>query len=266
MSRTLPPLDLHAHVDVGISPRDLEGLGAVVFAATRSLGEAERALARSDAITVWGVGCHPGVASAHAGFDASRFGALLRDTPLVSEVGLDGASAVAMDRQREIFAAILTATSRAPRLTSVHSKRATSQVLDLIEAVDARGVILHWWLGSIRETQRALQLGCLFSVNSSMDTAKLRAAGVQLDAILPETDHPSGNRKSTDPKQPGRVIDLERALAVHYGVTPDDVREQSWRTLARVSTDLDLDRLFPMPVQRMLAAARGLQSRGGGGQ
>ena len=64
MSRQLPPLDLHAHVDVGVGARDLEGLGAVVFAATRSLDESAAALTRSDAVTVWGIGCHPGVPAA----------------------------------------------------------------------------------------------------------------------------------------------------------------------------------------------------------
>lgn len=264
MSRTLPPVDLHAHVDVSIAPRDLESLGAVVFAATRSLQEAERALKRTDAVTVWGAGCHPGVAEAQAEFDASRFRALLAQTPFVSEVGLDGASKVTLHRQRETFAAILAETTRTPRLVSVHSKRATSQVLDLLEAAGTRGAILHWWLGSTRDTERARGLGCLFSVNSSMDVAKLRTAGVPLDAMLPETDHPSGNQTSSEPRQPGRIADVERSLAVAFGVTPEDVRTQAWRTLARVCGDLDLDALFPVPIQRMLAVALDLPSRAGG--
>ncbi|WP_034221055.1 TatD family hydrolase [Actinotalea ferrariae] len=264
MSRALPPLDLHAHVDVGIASRDLESLGAVVFAATRSLEEAERALARTDLVTVWGAGCHPGVAKAQANFDASRFSSFLADTPFVSEVGLDGASKVALHQQRETFAAILAEATHAPRLVSVHSKRATSQVLDMLEAAGTRGAILHWWLGSTPETKRALELGCLFSVNASMDVADLREAGVPLEAILPETDHPSGNRTSSVPRQPGRIADVERSLAAVFGATPEVVRAQTWRTLARACGELDLDDLFPIPVQRMLAAARELPSSAGG--
>ncbi len=36
----LPPLDLHAHIDVGVPADDLHRLAAVIFAATRSLAEA----------------------------------------------------------------------------------------------------------------------------------------------------------------------------------------------------------------------------------
>ena len=59
--RTLPPLDLHAHIDPTIAPNDLDDLRAVVFAVTRSLDEAQQALERTDSTTVWGVGCHPGL-------------------------------------------------------------------------------------------------------------------------------------------------------------------------------------------------------------
>ena len=45
-------------------------------------------------MTVWGVGCHLGVVSAHKEFDRERFGELVRRTAFVSEVGLDGSSRV----------------------------------------------------------------------------------------------------------------------------------------------------------------------------
>ena len=54
--RALPPLDLHAHIDTGIAAAELTALQAVVFAVTRSLDEAARALNRSDGMTIWGVG------------------------------------------------------------------------------------------------------------------------------------------------------------------------------------------------------------------
>ena len=53
---TLPPIDLHAHLDAGIAASNLTELAALVFAATRSLEEAEQALARADAWTIWASG------------------------------------------------------------------------------------------------------------------------------------------------------------------------------------------------------------------
>jgi TatD DNase family protein len=44
----LPPLDLDAHIDTSVPADDLAGLGAVVFAATRSLAEAVQTVQRHD--------------------------------------------------------------------------------------------------------------------------------------------------------------------------------------------------------------------------
>ncbi|WP_024876832.1 TatD family hydrolase [Saccharomonospora piscinae] len=256
MSRTLPPLDLHAHIELGIAPRQLEQLGAVVFAATRSADEFERTTHRADRVTVWGLGCHPAVASAQAEFDDERFAELMRNTPFLGEVGLDGAARIDMETQVRIFRSILARAARTPRIVSVHSKRATSRVLDLVEESQASGIVLHWWLGSESETRRAVRLGCLFSVNRSMDCVRLCHAGVPLDRLLPETDHPAGNRRGSGLKQPGWTLDVEGAVADAYALTPEDVRTRFWHTLAGLARSFYLDDLFPRPVRAMLEAAR----------
>src|SRR3982751_596567 len=120
MTRLLS-LDLHAHIDPQISADDLLDLRAVVFAATRSLDEAEQALSRHDSRTVWGVGCHPALARAQAEFDVSRFAQLIAKTAYVSEIGLDGRSRVPMDRQKATFRSVLSTLQKTPRIASIHS-------------------------------------------------------------------------------------------------------------------------------------------------
>lgn len=256
MTRVLPPLDLHAHIAPSVTPRELEGLGAVVFAATRSLDEFDEVSERSDRVTVWGIGCHPRDASAQWGFDAKRFAQGLRLTPYVSEVGLDGVSKVPMDRQTETFRQVLLHAVDAPRIVSIHSLRAAERVLDLIEETGAVGIVLHWWLGSQQQTSRALELGCSFSVNGTMRLPDLRDAGVPLGSLLPETDHPSGNRRTGGRRQPGWTVDVEKAVAALYGLPVEDVRQQFWFNLAGLTHRLQIDKMFPRPVQAMLAAAR----------
>jgi TatD DNase family protein len=255
MSRTLPPLDLHAHIEPRIAPRQLEQLGAVVFAATRSATDFEHTTARADRVTIWGLGCHPGVATAQAEFDVDRFAELMDHTPYLSEVGLDGAARTDTDTQAQIFRSILALAAQTPRIVSVHSKRATTQVLDLVEEARAPGIVLHWWLGSQSETQRAVGLGCMFSVNAGMDLARLREAGVPLGALLPETDHPAGNRRSSGPRQPGWTLDVEDAVADEYALTPGETRTHFWRNLGALTRSLDIDILFSRPVRAMLEIA-----------
>jgi TatD DNase family protein len=64
----LPAIDAHAHVLPDVSADDLRQLGAFVFAVTREGKEWEPALRRHDDLAIWGVGVHPGVPAAIAGF------------------------------------------------------------------------------------------------------------------------------------------------------------------------------------------------------
>ena len=246
------PLDLHAHVDVGIAAYELSALNAIVFAVTRSLDDAEVALKRSDGTTVWGVGCHPGLVKVQRAFDTERFRTLIETTPYAGELGLDGASRVPMEMQRHTLANALSVLQRTPRITSLHSYRATSDVLRLIEDCRQPGLILHWWLGTRGETARAVELGCYFSVNRSSARRKDLLARIPLDRVLPETDHPFGDR-GKGPRRPGEVRHVEMALADIHGVSTHDVRLRTWQTLASIVRETRTASLLPSAVRRQLA-------------
>lgn len=256
MSGRLPPLDLHAHISVTVPPTDLERLGAVVFAATRSLEEYESVRSRRDPVTVWGVGCHPGVPGAQRAYDASRFENLIQSTAYVSEVGLDRRSKVPMEEQVRVFSSILERLQRTPRIIAIHSSGAPGQVLDLLERHQINGAVLHWWRGDEAATKRALRLGCWFSVNSAGMKHAADIAPIPLDRLLSETDHPSGDRGSSPPTQPGAVGDVEMSFARLYGIAVDDVRQQVWVNFARLVDEVTVGNLLPRPVQRMLTSAR----------
>ncbi|MFD3399835.1 TatD family hydrolase [Kribbella sp. NPDC058693] len=256
MSRALPPLDLHAHLETDLSARDLEGLGAVVFAATRSLAEFDQTLTRKDLVTVWGVGCHPGLRVAQEAFDSEAFAAAMRVTPFVSEIGLDGRSAVPAALQTATFTSILRLATATPRLLSVHSYGATSAVVDLLESHDFKGAILHWWLGTADETQRAIDLGCYFSVNHSMARKAGLISSLPVDRLLFETDHPSGDRSSPQPRRPGTVQPVEQLLAAQRNMSMMAIREQAWRNFGRLVEQLGVAAMMTTPIQKMIEAAR----------
>ncbi len=255
MSRQLPPLDMHAHVDTSVPRRNMEALGAVVFAATRSQQEFVRTLDRRDQIVVWGLGCHPGVPEAQASFDPSSFRDQLATTPFVSEIGLDARSKVPATEQHRTFEAVLGICSDTPRILSVHSVGRTREVLDLVEETDVDGVVLHWWLGSAQETHRAVELGCYFSVNHSM-LGKPQLDTIPRDRLLFETDHPSGDRRSPGVRRPGNTSPIEEHLARHRGMDIASMRAIQWENLAYMVDRLGLTQLFPSAVQRMLTHAR----------
>lgn len=252
--RTLPALDLHAHVDATIAPEDLTALNAAIFAVTRSLDEADVALRRSDQLTVWGVGCHPGLVGAHREFSIERFAGLLDDTPFVGEIGLDGKSRVPMSTQAATLRSVFDTLRAKPRIASVHSYAATGQLLELLSENRPTSIVLHWWLGSEAETAAAVELGCHFSVNAAMLKRDDILRWLPLDRVLTETDHPFGDRRSRSAGRPGAVIDVERALATIHELTPEAIRFQLWRNLRVLVSRAQVGAMLPRAIRQHLAA------------
>ncbi len=252
--RRLPSIDMHAHIEADIAAVDLLELKSLIFAATRSLDEAATALDRSDSWTIWGVGCHPCLVGVQKVFDPVRFAELVSRTPYVSEVGLDGSSRVPMGKQRATFEAILVALQETPRVTSIHSYDATNVVLDCLAARPLQGAVLHWWLGDVEQTRRAIELGCYFSINASMLRRLELLDALPLDRVLAETDHPFGDRSVRRGRRPGNVDDVEQAIARFHGLDQDAVRQAMWRNLAELVRATRCDMLLPRPVRVTLAA------------
>lgn len=251
--RSLPPIDLHAHVDGSIPGDQLEQLGAVVFAVTRSLSEFETVAKRRDLVTFWGLGCHPGVPEAISEFSLSRFKRQLESAVFVGEIGIDGRSSVPRSEQTAIFQAILDCLVDSPRIASVHSAGATASVVGCLAELMAPGVVLHWWRGTAAQTRRAVELGCYFSVNDSMRDA----LPIELppERILTETDHPYGNRSCKANRQPGAVSAIEAAISRRYGLTPDLVRSTIWNNFISLLDATGGTPRLSRPVQKMLTFA-----------
>src|SRR5260221_8868927 len=93
------PLDTHAHIEPDIAPTEVPALRSCVFAVTRRLSEYAKTRERPDTSVVWGAGCHPGLAREVKSFSAARMRDAIATTPLIGEVGLDGAARTPMESQ-----------------------------------------------------------------------------------------------------------------------------------------------------------------------
>lgn len=248
------PLDTHAHIRPDIVPQELEVLNACVIAACRSLREYEEVAGRKDSSVAWGVGCHPGLARAIRDFEPDRFRGCLATAAVVAEVGLDGSSRVPMEGQVAVFDDVLAVLADSPRLTSVHSYKATGPVVELLERHRPTGVILHWWLGDEEATARALDAGAYFSINGSQARRWPLVASIPPDRILLETDHPFGDRQSK-PQRPGNMADVEKRVASLLHSTAEDLRRQGWLNLKNLVGALpEVGSLLPREFQVQMLA------------
>ena len=153
-----------------------------------------------------GLGLHPWwVADGTCGEgEVALFERLALGAPLISEVGLDfqPRREGTRDAQIEAFERVCLAASRSSaefprRVMSIHSSAAAMCTLDVLErtgCLDACTCIFHWFSGSQEELNRAIEAGCLFSVNERMLKTKrgrAYARAIPEERLLIETDFPS---------------------------------------------------------------------------
>lgn len=195
-------IDFHAHLDLYPDPHAVvtecckQGVYVLSVTTTPSAWVGTSALAKPGSRIRTALGLHPQLAHQRKS-ELDMFDANLPDAQYVGEIGLDGAPEFRKywDDQLTVFNHILHACSQAEgRVMSIHSRRATAEVLDRLEAFPNAGVpILHWFSGSKRELERAISLNCWFSVNPTMLSAKKSRELVVCmprERILTETDGP----------------------------------------------------------------------------
>ena len=230
--KVLPSLDCHAHIDTGVTQRQLAALGSsLVLAMTRNLDEAFEASQRFDPNILWACGIHPAyIAKNPDAFRPDRFKRRLRDFALIGEVGLDRRSGN-LEIQKDIFGQILHIAESEPVMVSIHSAGCSAEVANMLRSTRSEGLILHWFSGDTEHVQELLGLGCNFSVNSAMRRPILEA--LPLEKVLPETDFPVARKRTGS--RPGDTESIERILSEIHGLPVEELRRQFYRNLRRIA-------------------------------
>ena len=151
---------------------------------------------------------------------------LMEQAPYLGEIGLDFSSRYCVDGLQELqikaFTKICTRAAELsrnsqPRVLSMHTVRSVDAVLDILEQTGAAQAcipIIHWFSGSSNELQRAIKLGCWFSIGEmSLKTKRGReyAKVYPKDKLLAETDLPSSDQANIGSAD---IVDsLKRALS-----------------------------------------------------
>lgn len=238
-------VDFHCHLDLfpdfEAKVRECDDLGIFTLAVTttpRAWRRNEELAAKTRHVRA-ALGLHPQLVASN-GREIDLFEELLPLTRYVGEVGLDAGPRFfrSMPQQREVFGRILDAcVGGEPKILSVHSVRATAEVLDMVErrlAGSRSRVVLHWFSGTRSEARRAVELGCWFSANAQMmgkaKSAQIFAAEVPLERVLTETDGPFSETNGK-PCTPSDARESVSALAAAYGVSRAEAASQVLKNL-----------------------------------
>lgn len=241
--------DFHCHVDLFPDPPSViaaSETGRIVTVAVTTTPKAwpqNRRWTRDSAYVHAAVGLHPELVGERYG-EVALLEEYIGECRLVGEIGLDGSPQhrKSWPMQGEVFArAVRRAQELGERVLSIHSRRAADEVVRVLASHTRPGrvlSILHWFSGSAAAAQKAVRLGCYFSINPRMLE---REAGIGLvrslprDRLLTETDAPftsRGGRTSSPADSLLVAQELAHALNMDLAELHSVLQDNAARVLA----------------------------------
>lgn len=234
-SQSLAVVDAHFHLDLCSSPEAVaetivaQRLHTIAVTNAPSVFHFTEALARQKENLHAAAGLHPELVESH-GHETSLLWQLLDRTRYVGEVGLDyvSASPSVRRKQRRIFSEILARCAEyGDKILTVHSRRATDDVIDAVGDHFGGNVVLHWFSGSQKQLRRAIASGFWFSVNPAMATSnsgRRLIARMPRNRVLTESDGPF-IKMAGRPAMPADTAEVVAVLADLWGCPGADARQ-----------------------------------------
>lgn len=217
-------MDLHCHVDLYPDHdeilNDIESSGYYVLSVTTVPSAFKGTVTLTENLTNCrtALGLHPQLAHQRLN-ELPLFDSLCGDTRYIGEIGLDGSKGYLehIEAQQLVFEHILNKCCEFDdKILTIHSLNAVDGVLELLNTYPKSGIpILHWFLATKKQINKAVELGCYFSVGPAMlnsARAKKVISWLPQNRILLETDGPFA-KTNGKPAMPSDVVLVTRFLS-----------------------------------------------------
>lgn len=134
----------------------------------------------------------------------------------VGECGLDFKTGNRREEQKELFAKQIDLAKEIKKPIIVHSRKAEKEVMDILEANNAKDVLLHCFCGKKELVKRAYELGYHFSVPTNVVFSKQfqeMTKIVGMSKLLTETDAPYLSPYVGKRNEPSFVFEAVKKIA-----------------------------------------------------
>lgn len=153
----------------------------------------------------------------------------LSEARYIGEVGLDFTDKTYQADQVSFFSELVHRCRKDEnKIISIHSRKAEREVLDVLDDAFSFKAILHWYSGDESLLNRAVKMGCYFSVNGNMLKSRKIERMLEIvpkNRILLETDSPFGDTIKSHAESLKILID---GLSPKYVMLAEKIEEILW--------------------------------------
>ena len=161
----------------------------------------------------------------------------------IGEIGLDSTytnSDEEFEKQEEVFKTQLSYAEKFAKPVSIHSRKTLDQILEILPSYKIPSALLHWFDGSKKQLQRAMDLQCYVSFGPVMvysQDKQVLLSKANRDRILVETDGPVRFSRCFENKTaqidfvPSIVFCASKVLHMNYDELCNVIEQNSQRYL-----------------------------------
>ena len=161
----------------------------------------------------------------------------------IGEIGLDSTytnSDEEFKKQEEVFKTQLSYAEKFAKPVSIHSRKTLDQILEILSSYKVPSVLLHWFDGSKKQLQKAMDLECYVSFGPVMiysQDKQVLLSKANKDKILVETDGPVRFSRCFENKTaqidfiPSIVFCASKVLHMNYDELCNVIEQNSRRYL-----------------------------------
>jgi TatD DNase family protein len=228
-------LDAHCHIDLYPDPTqtaltaERAGVFTVLVTNLPSLFEAAFPNVQQFKKLRLALGLHPLITDEHTEGERQLFRRMVHKTSFIGEVGLDFSREGFRTKEAQLasFRFALQCLEGKPKFVSVHSRQAELSVLELVDQEYRRPIVFHWYTGTNKTLDLAVEAGHYFSVNPAMILSKQGQSTIEripAERMLTESDGPFV-KLGTRTVVPSDVQLVERALTKIWRTDEPGVRD-----------------------------------------
>ena len=161
----------------------------------------------------------------------------------IGEIGLDNTytnSDKELEKQEQVFKTQLSYAEKFGKPVSIHSRKTLDQILEILPSYKIPSVLLHWFDGSKKQMQKAMDLQCYVSFGPVMvysQDKQVLLSKANKDRILVETDGPVRFSRCFENKTaqidfiPSIVFCASKVLHMNYDELCNVIEQNSQRYL-----------------------------------